>query len=213
VERASNFSDVVERLSGYEVIALDRRGHGSRYLEGVGSLDDHVGDILGLIDDRPATVVGQSIGGLAVIGAALREPARIRAVGLYETSILFAEWWTDEARDRMIAEIDTNAAAAIARAADLSPEDRAQLEVAWASCRQDVLDGFAAPFNWRALAPPVVTGYGGASESPAVRDAQFLASFFGRDPVVLSGAGHRAHRSHPDLFVDFVIRCHSAGSP
>ena len=207
VEWAGTFSQVVDLLGNYDVVAVNRRGHGMRWAEGVGSLDDHIGDLLGLLDEGPATVVGHSIGGLAVIGAALRRPTNLRAVGLYETSLLFAPWWTDEDRDRMVDEMDVNAASAVARAAERNPKTVARTEMAWACVHRDVLDGFATPFDWRALAVPITLGYGASSESPAVRDVGIMSEAYGIEPVVLEGAGHRAHVTHPALFADFVIRC------
>jgi pimeloyl-ACP methyl ester carboxylesterase len=205
VERAAAFSAVIDRLADFDVVAFDRRGHGSRWDEGPGGLHGHVDDLIGVLDGRPATVVGHSIGGLVVLGAALRDPGLVRAVGLYETALPWAEWWTEDQRRAMLNEIERNTTKA-ARS-DREPEVRERLAAAWASCHRDVLDAFAGPFRWQDLAVPVTVGYGSESEGASARDMREVAKSFGVEPLVLAGAGHTAHRSHPAEFAGFVVRC------
>ena len=103
-------------------------------------------------------LVGHSIGGLAALGAALAMPELVRGVGLYETAIPWAQWWTDDGRDAMLRETEANVAAA----EDIDPSNpaRDRLRMAWATCLQEVLDAFAAPFPWSELTVPVTTGFG-----------------------------------------------------
>ena len=58
-------------LAGLEVISYDRRGHGLRWREGPASLEGDIQELLSIIGDLPATVIGHSLGGLVVLGAAL----------------------------------------------------------------------------------------------------------------------------------------------
>ena len=74
----------------HRVIRYDLRGHG---LSDCGppecSLDDHVRDLLGLLDRMAvpsATLIGVSVGGLIALAAALRHPARIRRIVLCSTT-------------------------------------------------------------------------------------------------------------------------------
>jgi len=207
IERSAGFSTVLDWLPEFDVIAYDRRGHGSRWKEGPATLDGDIEDLIGVLNDRVATVIGHSLGGLVTLGAALRRPELFEAVGLYETAIPWAEWWSDRERDAMLEEIERNTAAALERA----PDERAQVEVAWRSCRQEVLEALQAPFRWRDLAVPITTGCGAEGESRSARDARRVAAYFGEEAVVLTGAGHRAHRTNPDAFADFVRRCQRAG--
>jgi pimeloyl-ACP methyl ester carboxylesterase len=208
IERQRGFDQVVSQLDGVDVVTYDRRGHGSRWREGPASLEEDIDDLLGLVGDESATVVGHSLGGLVALGAALRRPELCGPIGLYETAVPWGEWWTDAERAAMLAEIDKNMEAA--QAAESAKRDR--LGVAWASCRRQVLEAFDGPFDWRASTVPVTTGRGGESDGYSARDAVIVARHYGAEPVVLEGAGHRAHRTSPEAFAGFVASCVSAGA-
>jgi pimeloyl-ACP methyl ester carboxylesterase len=204
VERASSFDEVVPLLSGYDVVAFERAGHGTRWEEGPGTVAGDVRDLVAAIGEEPATLVGHSIGGLAVIGAALEVPDLVRGIGLYETALPWADWWTDDGRDAMRRETEDNVAAA--GRIDPSNPARARVQMAWATCLQEVLDAFGAPFPWQDLTVPITTGYGSEGARPSARDAALVAAYYGVEPVVLQGAGHRAPKTHPEAFARFV-RC------
>ena len=68
MDRSTSFGRIIRFLDDVEVIRYDRRGYGKSLDLGVGTLDDHVDDLLAVIGERPAVVVGHSIGG--VIGLA-----------------------------------------------------------------------------------------------------------------------------------------------
>jgi pimeloyl-ACP methyl ester carboxylesterase len=208
VERKGGFDLILPYLAGLEVISYDRRGHGLRWREGPASLEGDIDDLLSMIGELPATVIGHSLGGLVVLGAALRRPDLFSSIGLYETAIPWGDWWADSDRTAMIEEIDSNWAAA--RKSDA--RERPRLEVAWESCRNEVLEAFSAPYRWQDVTVPLKTGRGGTSKSHSARDAGIVANFFGTDMVVLAGAGHRAHRTAPAAFADFVRRCRQPGT-
>ena len=81
------------------------------------------------------------------------------------------------------------------------------MEVAWESCRNEVLEAFGAPYRWQDVTVPLTTGRGSNSKAPSARDASVVANYFGSDAVVLADAGHRAHRTAPAAFADFVRTC------
>ena len=205
VERASLFDAVVPFLDGVDVVALERAGHGYRWAEGPGTIAGDVRDVVALLQEGPATVVGHSIGGLAAIGAALAVPELVRGVGLFETAVPWADWWTDDGRDAMLRETEANVAAA----EDIDPSNlaRDRLLMAWATCLQEVRDAFDAPFAWQELTVPVTTGFGAEGTRPSARDAALVAAYYGMEPVVLAGAGHRAPKTDPEAFAAFVRRC------
>lgn len=204
VERAQLFDSVIPLLTGFSAVAVERAGHGARWQEGPGTLAGDVRDLIGILRDGAATVVGHSIGGLPVIGAALAAPELVRGIGLYETAIPWAEWWTDDGRDAMLQETEANAAAA-----QTNPSNRPDgpVRMAWTTCVRQVLDAFEGPFAWEELDVPVTTGYGSDGSRPSARDAQLVAAHFGVEPVVLDGAGHRAPKTHPEAFAHFVRLC------
>jgi 3-oxoadipate enol-lactonase len=82
---------VIEHLSSrYRILSYDKRGHGlSDAPPGDYALDDHIDDLLGLLDhlriDRLA-LAGVSVGGLIAQGLALRAPDQLAALVLCDTA-------------------------------------------------------------------------------------------------------------------------------
>ena len=96
-----SWDGVVERLSGYQTLRYDLRGHGeSGKPAGPYSLDDFVADLAALLDhlsiDR-GHVVGFSLGGLIAQGFALAHPGRVTRLGLIST----VAGRTEEERERV----------------------------------------------------------------------------------------------------------------
>lgn len=101
--------DVIVRLAGdYGVVLYDKRGHG---LSDIGdtpySIDDHVDDLIGLLDHlRVSEVIlcGLSVGGLIAQGVFHKRPDLVRAMILCDTAhkIGTADMW--DARIRAIYE-------------------------------------------------------------------------------------------------------------
>ena len=92
--------DVIVRLVGdFPVVTYDKRGHG---LSDIGippySIEDHVGDLEGLLDHlnvRNAIICGLSVGGLIAQGLYAKRPDLVRALILCDTAhkIGTAEMW------------------------------------------------------------------------------------------------------------------------
>jgi pimeloyl-ACP methyl ester carboxylesterase len=206
VERGSGFSPVVELLGDFDVITYDRIGHGERWREGTASIGDDIAELLELIDERSVTAVGHSLGGLVALGAAIERPVSFSSIGLYETAVPWANWWSDVERASLLAETDKNLAAA----SEAPATDHEQRTVAWQCCRRQVIDALDGPFSWQDLSVPLVTGRGEESRGSSARDASLVAEFFGATVVQLPGATHRAHRGDPIGFADFVRACVAA---
>ncbi len=82
---------VIERLAPrYRIVSYDKRGHGlSDTPQGEYSLNDHLDDLLGLMDHLGigrAGFAGVSIGGLIGQGLALRAPERFAGMALCNTA-------------------------------------------------------------------------------------------------------------------------------
>lgn len=82
---------VIERLaSRYRVLSYDKRGHGlSDNPPGDYALDDHVDDLVGLLDHlgiARLALAGVSVGGLIAQALALRAPERLVALVLCDTA-------------------------------------------------------------------------------------------------------------------------------
>lgn len=85
------WDDVTDALAGrYRILSYDKRGHGlSDVPAGDYSLDDHVGDLSGLLDHLGIgrlALAGVSVGGLIAQGFALRYPDRLAALVLCDTA-------------------------------------------------------------------------------------------------------------------------------
>lgn len=92
--------DVIVRLAGdFAILTYDKRGHG---LSDIGnapySIEDHVGDLIGLLDHlsvRDAVICGLSVGGMIAQALFARRPDLVRALILCDTAhkIGTAEIW------------------------------------------------------------------------------------------------------------------------
>ena len=241
LDRAGSFARVTRRLADLHTVAYDRRGYqGSRHVSSPvhTTVDGHVGDLLAVIDDRPAVVVGHSYGGAIALGAALRPggPDPILAVGAYEPPLPWLGSWANRPRP---ADEGRPAAAGAPPDGD-DPGDVAERffrrmvgDTAWDRLAPEAragrrADGVAlaaelaairtsdAPFDVTSLAVPAVFGRGSAS-LPHHRDAVawLVAHVPGSELVEIDGAGHGAHLTHPDAFAEFVrdVVARSGGPP
>lgn len=108
--------DVIVRLAGdFPIVTYDKRGHG---LSDVGktpySMDDHVGDLEGLLDHlkvKNAIVCGLSVGGLIAQGLYVRRPDLVRGLILCDTAHKIG---TTESWNARIATVEKDGIASIA---------------------------------------------------------------------------------------------------
>ncbi len=224
LDRAGSFARVTRRLSDLHTVAYDRQGyHRSRNgLPAHTTLDGHIDDLLTVIDDRPAVVVGHSYGGTLALGAALRPSGRglILSVAAYEPPMPWLGSWATRGGTR------TGRSSAVV---DQGPEDAAEHffrrmvgDSAWdrlpertKEARRADGEALAAelaairvddpPFDISSLSVPSVFGRGTAS-LPHHRDAVGWLVEHVRGSVLfeIEGAAHGAHLTHPDAFADLV---------
>ncbi len=86
-----NWDRVVAQLAGqFRFLRYDKRGHGlSELTPAPYQMDDHIGDLVGLLDalDIGAAIVGGvSVGGMIAQGLAARQPKRVRGLVLCDTA-------------------------------------------------------------------------------------------------------------------------------
>jgi pimeloyl-ACP methyl ester carboxylesterase len=219
MDRATSFARVRHRLGRFRTIAYDRRGYRrsihSRPL--ASSLDEHVDDLLWILDGRATVVAGHSYGGDVAIGAALRRPDVVRAVVAYEAPMPWAEWWPRRTAGGSAASARTPEDAAEAflrrtigddrwerlpeRTKDARRSEGHALAAEMASLRE------SAPFDVAELAVPLVVGRGTESVPHHRESAERLArAVAGGELHEIEGAGHDAHLTHPDGFAWLVER-------
>lgn len=159
------WDDVVEAMPDVACLRYDKRGHGLSDLGGTtSSIDDHVADLVGLMDhvgiDR-AVICGVSVGGLIAQGLYRSRPDRVSALLLSNTALRIgdADGWNSR--------ISTVTGQGISVLADgilerwFSPAFRQPQNVAFAGFRNMLLRQSA-------------TGY--AATCAAIRDADFTAA-------------------------------------
>ncbi len=224
LDRAGSFARVTRRLPELHTVAYDRLGyHRSRDGSPVHTtIAGHVDDLLGLIDGRPAVLVGHSYGGTIALGAALAAggPGPVLAVAAYEPPL---PWLGTFATRRGGAAgggppmTDGDPGAVAERffrrmvgdsAWDRLPDSTKAARRADGAALAAELTAIRSPnppFDVTLLPVPVVFGRGSAS-LPHHRDAVgWLAAHVpGAHLVEIDGAGHGAHLTHPDAFAAFV---------
>ena len=221
MDRSSSFGRVARRLRDLTVVRYDRRGYGSSEPGSVVSIDQHVDDLVSVIDGRSAVVLGHSIGGVIALMVAERRPDLVRAVVAHEPPTPWVSWWpTDPDAD------DTR-----------SPEDEAERfmrsmvgERIWnrlpertrearrsegPAFRGDVdsVAGPDSPFDPGAIDQPVICSAGSDANWWHRRGAEELASSLdGGELRVIEGAGHGVHLTHPAALADLTRALHRSVS-
>lgn len=226
LDRAESFRRVMRRLPELAIVAYDRRGYQGSRGAGVVDLHGHIADLVTILEEigsrgaAPLGVVGHSLGGDVVIGAALAEPRSCDAIGAFEPPMPWLGFrrtqpgddrprgWTPMADDpgdeaehffsRMVSPTAWQR---------LSHEGRAErradgpaLVADMASIRRE------PPFDVMELSVPVVFGMGGLASAPHHRaSVDWLGSHVpGASTYEVLGGQHGSHLSHPDHFADFV---------
>ncbi len=196
-DEGASFAAVIRELDGIEVLTYDRRGWGADPVwDGrPANLDEHVDDLLAVIDERQATVIGHSSGGHVAIAAALRRPDLIVSLGVWETAMPWAPWWQGD-HARLVRR-------AIRRIQEKPPgtprqDHERQLFLAEAT------DGLSQRYDVRLLRARTVVGYGTATLPAFGPGMHALADVIGAEVFSLPDATHMAHREEPDGFARFV---------
>ena len=223
LDRGASFVRVVRRLPDLDVVTYDRRGyHHSRPAGVARTLDAHVGDLVSLVGDGPAVVIGHSYGGDVALGAALRAPGAVSAVGVYEPPLPWMPWWPRRSA-RSIAEEDPGVFAESffrrvvgeggwERLTDQARAARRADGPALVAELTDLRSG-GAPFDPASLSVPAVLGRGERSLDHHRRAIDVLAGLIPRAEVVeVPGAAHGVLLSHPDEFAALVRRVAERGT-
>jgi 3-oxoadipate enol-lactonase len=218
------FAPQVEALrDAYRVVTWDERGHGEAEHDGRWSYWDSADDVLALLDHlgvEQAVLAGMSQGGFLSLRAALRSPARVRALVLLDTQAGaedpavvpmyegMTESWAADGPSQDI--LDFAAAAILGSGADEQswkdhwaslPRHRSRQIMHPLVTRDDLTERLAE------ITCPALVVHGDADASIPVERAQALVDGLpGSLPLVLvPGAGHAANLTHPET-VNPVVR-------
>jgi pimeloyl-ACP methyl ester carboxylesterase len=215
LDRASSFRRVQRHLPDVETYAYDRRGYASRVEEPPGTIEDHVEDLLGVLDGRPAVVAGHSYGADVALAAAVRRPDLVLAVVSYEAPMPWQPWWASFTAGSAAVEADGPEEAAEAFMRRMIGDERwGRLPSSTKAARR--AEGGAvladlrsirdrAPFDLADVHVPVVVGVGTESAPHQIEAAPKVAAALPRAELHrIEGARHGAHLSHPAQFAGLV---------
>lgn len=225
LDRAESFRRVMRRMPEVTLVAYDRRGYQESRSAGVVDMGGHMADLIEVVSEvrekgsAPVSVVGHSLGGDVVVGAAIAEPRLFDSIGAFEPPMPWLGFRRDGAGNRPrawnpLAE-DPGDEAEHFFGRMVSPSSWLRLTDEGRSSRR--ADGPAlvadltsmrgpAPFDVMALTVPCIFGMGGLGSQPHHRAAvEWLGTHVpGATYFEIGGAQHGAHLSHPDHFATFV---------
>jgi pimeloyl-ACP methyl ester carboxylesterase len=223
LDRSTGFARVRRELREFRVVAYDRRGYArSRDVQPAATgIEEHVDDLLAVLAGRPAVVVGHSYGADVTLTATTRPGTPIRGVVAYEPPMTWLPDWPRDtagaAAVRAAVEAgDTGAAAewflrrmagdeAWERLPERTKAERRAEGATLVAELRSIRD--EAPFDPAEVAVPVVVGCGTSSAEHHRRATEALARALPHGELVLvEGAAHGAHLSHPCAFADLIRR-------
>ncbi len=219
LDRSASFGRVARHLDGLHVVRYDRRGYGRSAECGIGTLEDHVDDLLRIVDGREVTVFGHSIGGVIALIAAGRAPEQIRSVLAYEAPAPWEDWWP-QPRSAPPEDPADEAEAFMRRAigdrfwSRLPSRTRAERRAEGGALRADIasLQG-PAPYVALDLPVPVLSAAGADTTWWHLRAARELADTApDGEHALVAGAEHGAHLTHPTAVAHLVRRAVDRGA-
>ncbi len=215
--RGDFFARVIRRLPDLHVVTYDRRGYQRSRPAGIArTLEEHVTDLVGVVGTGPAVVVGHSYGGDVALGAAVRSPDAVRAVGAYEPPLPWEPWWPRRSASTIADEDPATYAEGFFRRVvgeggweRLSPDARAERQADGPALVAELADlrRATSPLHLAALRRPLVLGRGELSLWHHRRAVDALVDLVpGAEVIDVPGAAHGAPLSHPDAFATLVRR-------
>src|SRR5215213_7857827 len=211
-DSCQSFEAVIEHLvPDHTVLTYDRRGWArSAGAAPATSLEDHADDLLSVLGERRATVVGHSYGGTVSLLAAVRAPERVAALGLFEPSMQWQPYWP--AMDAIAAEApyeQEHFRAGLEGKPRRTPEERDRDQ---ALLQHELTLIAVAPFAPEQLTVPRLVGRGSLSAKWRFGTTDHLRHDLDCELIEIDGAGHTAHRMQPKGFADFVRRAVALGT-
>jgi pimeloyl-ACP methyl ester carboxylesterase len=230
MDRSGSWVRVVRELRDLHTVRYDRRGYGRSRALGGGTMREHVADLLDVIGERAAVVAGHSYGAAVALTAAQARPELVRAVVSVEGPMSWREWWPNaSAGGTAVEQVRSGAAKADAAErflrrmigdakweslpAKTREERRAEGEALITELESARFD--PPPYDTAAITVPVISVRGTESDEHLRRGADVLAAELPDvELVVLEGAGHGAHQSHPAEMAALIRRAVArTGSP
>jgi pimeloyl-ACP methyl ester carboxylesterase len=223
MDRGAAFLRVTRLLADLDWWVYDRRGYGRSLTEQPAELDDHVADLIGILEvvrDRSTgrpVVAGHSLGGTIALAAAHRRPDLVAAVVSYESPLMWADWWPRRGPGGSNLEDDAPAVAAEAFMRRVAG-DAVWESLPEATRLRRLEEGSALVAELRSarrvaayvpveITVPAVVARGSSTDEHRERAASVLHEEIpGAELVLVEGADHGAHVSRPEEFAALVRR-------
>lgn len=222
MDRASSFGRVARQLRDLHVVRYDRRGYGRSVGLGPAPLARHADDLVAVVDGQPAVVLGHSVGAVVALAVAAQHPGLVRSVVAFEPPTPWEPWWpgppsrSDQAGVVGPGDVDPGdeAEAFMVRAVGeriwnrLPARTRADRRGEGAALLADLASlGAGRPFDPAGITSAVVVAHGAETTWWHRRAAEELSvALTSAELVVLDGADHGAHLTHPTAVADLVRR-------
>jgi pimeloyl-ACP methyl ester carboxylesterase len=212
LDRSAAFARVQRHLDDVRVLRYDRRGYGrSLQLGPASSFEAQVRDLAAVVGDRPAVIVGHSLGGVIALAFAEQRPDLVSAVVAYESPMAWMSWWPAATAGAAAMVADGGAQDAAERfmrrmigddrweSLPLRTRDQRRAEgPALVAELRSIREADAPPYVPARVGVPVVAAHGSRSAPHHRAAAEALAE---QAPlgelVVVDGASHGVHLSHP----------------
>src|SRR5215213_2767608 len=196
-DSCDSFEGVMEHLvPDHTVLTYDRRGWArSADAAPATSLDDHARDLLSVLGEQRATVVGHSYGGTVSLLAAVRAPERICALGLFEPSMQWQPYWPS--MDAITAEAPYEQEHFRAGLEGKPRRTREERDREQALLQHELTLIADAPCTPEQLTVPRVVGRGALSARWRFGTTDQLRADLDCELIEIEGAGHTAHRMQP----------------
>ncbi len=219
MDRSAGMLRLSRRLDArYLVARYDRRGYGRSTPHG-GPFDmaAQVADLVGVIGDRRAVIVGHSYGGNIALATAEQHPSLVAGVAIYETPLSWEPWWPgttagavaikEAGRPEEAAEAFMRRIIGVARWEALPERTRAIRRAEGIALVNELADlREHQPWHADRIHVPVVVGCGTRGAAHHHQGMAHVASnIAGARLVVLEGCGHAAPHTDATTFSDQIV--------
>ncbi|MBA2608041.1 MAG: alpha/beta hydrolase [Actinobacteria bacterium] len=221
MDRGASFSRVVGYLHDLVVTTYDRRGYAHSMDATVATaLDDHVNDLIGILEGHSSVVIGHSLGGVIALAAASRRPELVQSAGVYESPMPWLDWWPSSTAGAQTLADSSDPGKAAENFMRFLVSDDAWEMLPMKTQQQRRAEGPALladlqslrtvetpPFDPETLPVPVGVAGGAETRQHHKDGCEAMAKMFDTEVQWIDGAGHGGHMSHPGPFAKFVRRC------
>lgn len=219
MDRAAGMLRLSRRLDeNFRVARYDRRGYGkSTPHSGPFDMAAQVADLVGVIADRRAVIVGHSYGGNVALATAQQHPSLIAGVAIYETPLSWEPWWPGSTAGAVAickagqpeeaAEAFMRRIIGVERWEALPERTRATRRAEGIALVEELADlREHQPWHANRIHVPVVVGCGTRGAAHHKQGMELVASTIpGAEMVVLEGCGHAAPHTDAVLFRDQLV--------